>query len=152
VGKSQHDTGRASRAQRLAVYRPLSINGTSQQLLLCILHPRAYAVKPFLHPKTHFSLWYTSIHRYNSGDSSHGQKNTGSCRLVKCSRFRSTLKPQTWPPDITKYIRSLSKRKKQPVRTQEMSNRLLYNREDLEACVVKQRNTLSTKNNLCFAA
>ena len=38
-----------------------------------------------------------------------------------------------------KYIRTLSKRKKQPVRTQEMSNRLLYNRDDLEKVVIKKK-------------
>jgi len=39
----------------------------------------------------------------------------------------------------SRYIRKLSLRKKNPVRTQEMSNRLLYNRADLEACTIRQR-------------
>jgi hypothetical protein len=42
-------------------------------------------------------------------------------------------------PISPKYIRSLSKRAKNPVRTQEMSNRLLYNREDLEQVVIKKK-------------
>lgn len=42
-------------------------------------------------------------------------------------------------PIDPKYIRSLSKRKKNPVRTQPSSNRLLYNREDLEKVVIKKK-------------
>jgi hypothetical protein len=42
-------------------------------------------------------------------------------------------------PISAKYIRSLSKRKKNPVRTQEVSNRLLYNRLDILASDVKQK-------------
>ena len=38
-----------------------------------------------------------------------------------------------------KYIRTLSKRKRNPVRTQEMSNRLLYSREDLEKVTIKKK-------------
>ena len=44
-------------------------------------------------------------------------------------------------PISAKYIRRLSKRSKNPVRTQEMSNRLLYNREDLEKVVIKKKST-----------
>jgi len=44
-------------------------------------------------------------------------------------------------PIVSKYIRQLSKRKRQPVRTQEMSNRLLYNREDLEQVTIKKKST-----------
>jgi len=42
-------------------------------------------------------------------------------------------------PIDPKYIRRLSKRTKNPVRTQPSSNRLLYNREDLEQVVIKKR-------------
>ena len=42
-------------------------------------------------------------------------------------------------PIDPKYIRRLSKRSKNPVRTQEMSNRLLYSREDLEQVVIRKR-------------
>jgi hypothetical protein len=38
-------------------------------------------------------------------------------------------------PIDPKYIRRLSKRSKNPVRTQPSSNRLLYNREDLEKVI-----------------
>jgi len=44
-------------------------------------------------------------------------------------------------PISAKYIRTLSKRKRNPVRTQEMSNRLLYNREDLETVMIKKKST-----------
>lgn len=40
-------------------------------------------------------------------------------------------------PISPKYIRSLSKRKKQPVRIQERSNRFLYNRDDVLASDIK---------------
>jgi len=42
-------------------------------------------------------------------------------------------------PISSKYIRTLSKRKRNPVRTQEMSNRMLYNREDLEQVTIKKK-------------
>jgi hypothetical protein len=42
-------------------------------------------------------------------------------------------------PIDPKYIRRLSKRKKNPVRTQEVSNRLLSNRLDILASDVKQK-------------
>lgn len=42
-------------------------------------------------------------------------------------------------PISGKYIRSLSKRKKNPVRTQQMSNRLLYHKEDILACTVRAK-------------
>lgn len=42
-------------------------------------------------------------------------------------------------PIHPKYIRQLSKRRFQPVRTKQMSNRLLYSREDLEQCHIRQR-------------
>jgi hypothetical protein len=45
-------------------------------------------------------------------------------------------------PIDPKYIRRLSKRAKNPVRVQEMSNRLLYNREDLEQVVIKKKSIL----------
>lgn len=38
-----------------------------------------------------------------------------------------------------KYIRNLSLSKKQPVRTQQMGNRLLYNKEDILAANIKQK-------------
>ena len=42
-------------------------------------------------------------------------------------------------PISARYIRSLSKRAKNPVRTMPNSNRLLYNREDLEKVIIKQK-------------
>ncbi len=42
-------------------------------------------------------------------------------------------------PIDPKYIRRLSKRTKDPVRTQPSSNRLLYNRDDLEKVTIKKR-------------
>jgi hypothetical protein len=37
------------------------------------------------------------------------------------------------------YMTKLAKSKKQPIRTQQVSNRLLYNRDDVLACTVKQK-------------
>jgi hypothetical protein len=42
-------------------------------------------------------------------------------------------------PILPKYIRTLSKRKVNPVRTQQMGNRLLYNRADIESANIKQK-------------
>ena len=42
-------------------------------------------------------------------------------------------------PIQPRYIRTLSKSKRQPVRTKQMSNRLLYHRDDVLASVVKQK-------------
>jgi hypothetical protein len=42
-------------------------------------------------------------------------------------------------PISSRYIGKLSKRKKNRVRTQEMGNRLLYNREDILASSVRQK-------------
>jgi hypothetical protein len=39
----------------------------------------------------------------------------------------------------SEYIRKLAKRKKQPVRTKTVSNRLLYYRDDILRCEVKQK-------------
>jgi hypothetical protein len=42
-------------------------------------------------------------------------------------------------PISPKYIRSLSKSKRQLVRTQTMSSRLLYNRDDILSTTIKQK-------------
>lgn len=42
-------------------------------------------------------------------------------------------------PIEPKYIRTLSKRAVNPVRTKQMSNRLLYNRDDLEKITIRKR-------------
>jgi hypothetical protein len=42
-------------------------------------------------------------------------------------------------PISPEYLRKLARRKKQPVRTQPMGNRLLYHKEDILACNVKQK-------------
>lgn len=42
-------------------------------------------------------------------------------------------------PISPKYVRLLAKSKKQPVRTQQKGDRLLYNCEDLEKVVIKQK-------------
>jgi hypothetical protein len=44
-------------------------------------------------------------------------------------------------PIQPKYIRTLAKSKRQPIRYQRLSNRLLYLRADIEQCVVKQKQT-----------
>lgn len=45
-------------------------------------------------------------------------------------------------PVQPKYIRTLAKSKRQPVRTQRFSNRLLYFRADIEQASVKQKPTI----------
>jgi hypothetical protein len=42
-------------------------------------------------------------------------------------------------PIPSRYVVKLSRRKKNPVRTQEMGNRLLYHRDDILASSVKRR-------------
>jgi hypothetical protein len=42
-------------------------------------------------------------------------------------------------PISPKYIRRLSQRKRNPVRTEPVGNRILYNREDIEACIIKEK-------------
>lgn len=42
-------------------------------------------------------------------------------------------------PIPSRYVVKLSRRKKNPVRTQEMGNRLLYHKGDILACEVKQK-------------
>lgn len=42
-------------------------------------------------------------------------------------------------PISNKYVRKLAERKREPVRTQPMGNRLLYHREDIEACTIRQK-------------
>lgn len=42
-------------------------------------------------------------------------------------------------PIQPKYVRQLAKRKQSPVRTKQMSNRLLYNRDDLEKVTIRKR-------------
>jgi hypothetical protein len=42
-------------------------------------------------------------------------------------------------PISAKYIRKLSQRKRHPVRTQQISNRLLYNRLDLEQVKINKK-------------
>jgi hypothetical protein len=44
-------------------------------------------------------------------------------------------------PIDPKYIRRLSKRRRNPVRTEIINNRFLYHREDVEACLIRQRKT-----------
>jgi len=50
-------------------------------------------------------------------------------------------------PIDPKYIRRLSKRTKDPVRTMPSSNRLLYNRDDIMACDIKEKQ-LNKKPNI----
>ncbi len=51
------------------------------------------------------------------------------------------LSQKSGRPISSRYIGKLAKRKKQPVRTQQMSNRLLYCREDLEQVMIKKKST-----------
>lgn len=42
-------------------------------------------------------------------------------------------------PISVDYVRLLSKSKKQPIRTEWLNNRLMYNREDIEAVTIRQK-------------
>ena len=44
-------------------------------------------------------------------------------------------------PVSAKYIRSLTKRKKNPVRAEIVNNRFLYSKSDIEAITIRKRNT-----------
>lgn len=51
-------------------------------------------------------------------------------------------------PILPKYMRTLARRKKQPVRAQQMGNRLLYHKGDILACNVKQKVVKSEQDNI----
>jgi len=61
---------------------------------------------------------------------------------ISASDAASLLSEKLGRPIASKYIRKLANRKKQPVRTQPMGNRLLYNREDIEAATIRLRPTV----------
>ena len=42
-------------------------------------------------------------------------------------------------PVPSRYVVKLSRRKRNPVRTQEMGNRLLYHKADIEAATIRQK-------------
>jgi len=60
---------------------------------------------------------------------------------VSASDASQLLSLKLGRPVSSEYIRKLARRKKQPVRTQVRSNRLLYNREDLEQVTIKKKST-----------
>ena len=57
---------------------------------------------------------------------------------ISASDAAQLLSAKMGRPINAKYIRSLSQRKRQPVRTVVMSSRLLYSREDILSCEVKE--------------
>jgi len=60
---------------------------------------------------------------------------------VSASDASQLLSLKLGRPVSSEYIRKLARRKKQPVRTEQRSNRLLYNREDLETVTIKRKST-----------
>jgi hypothetical protein len=58
---------------------------------------------------------------------------------VSASDAAQLLSDKMGRPVRSRYIRTLSKSKRQPVQTQTVSNRLLYNRADILRCEVKQK-------------
>jgi hypothetical protein len=58
---------------------------------------------------------------------------------ISASDAAQILSAKHGRPISVDYARLLSKRKKQPIRTEWLNNRLMYNREDIEACVIRQR-------------
>jgi hypothetical protein len=60
---------------------------------------------------------------------------------VGASEAADLLSKKLGRPVSSEYIRKLAKRKKNPVRTEAVSNRLLYHRDDILASTVKQKST-----------
>lgn len=58
---------------------------------------------------------------------------------ISATDAASVLSQKLGRPIASKYIRKLANRKKHPVRTQPMGNRLLYSREDIEATTIRER-------------
>jgi hypothetical protein len=69
------------------------------------------------------------------------KKITALSDYISASDASLILSRKSGRPIDPNYIRKLAKSKKQPVRTQQMSNRLLYNREDIEKATIRQKRT-----------
>jgi hypothetical protein len=64
---------------------------------------------------------------------------------IGASEASDLLSKKLGRPVSSEYIRKLAKRKKQPVRTKTVSNRLLYNRDDILASTVKQKHPVESR-------
>jgi hypothetical protein len=58
---------------------------------------------------------------------------------ISASDAAELLSTKLGRPVSSEYIRKLARRKKNPVRTEQRSNRLLYHRDDILASTVKQK-------------
>jgi hypothetical protein len=67
---------------------------------------------------------------------------------IGASDTANLLSQKLGRPILPKYMRTLARRKRQPVHTQQMGNRLLYHREDILACTVKQKVVKSEQDNI----
>ena len=62
---------------------------------------------------------------------------------ITASVAASLLSAKLGHPVPVRYIRQLAKRKSQPVRTQSLGYHQLYNRTDIEKCIIKQKSQKS---------
>ena len=60
---------------------------------------------------------------------------------ISCNQAAHLLSEKMGFPIEPRSIRQLAKRKKQPVRTQSLGYHQLYNRDDLDKVVIKQKKT-----------
>jgi hypothetical protein len=58
---------------------------------------------------------------------------------ITANKAAALLSDKMGFPIESRYIRQLAKRKRNPVRTQSLDYHQLYNREDLETVVIKQK-------------
>ena len=58
---------------------------------------------------------------------------------ISASDAAQLLSEKHGRPISAKYMRLLSKSKKQPIRTEWLNNRLMYNKEDIEAVIIREK-------------
>jgi hypothetical protein len=80
----------------------------------------------------------TNIHHGNN-EPAYKEVDLGLQDYISASEASAILSRKMGRMVPPQYIHSLAKSKKQPVRTRPVSGHLLYNREDIEAAIVKQK-------------
>src|SRR5579884_4117736 len=114
-------------------------NGTYLTFAELIISPRTQIIKPFLLPRMQICMVYFGHTNLLLEITHMVKKIIALNEYISAHDAAQLLSAKHGRPISPKYIRSLSKRKKNPVRTQEMSNRLLYNRADIEMVSIKQK-------------
>jgi len=59
--------------------------------------------------------------------------------FITASQAAEILSANLGRPISSKYIGKLARRRRQPVRTQAIGNRLLYAKDDVEACIIRKK-------------